>query len=239
MKYLILFDIDGTILNLKTYYSREIFSNVLRDFFLSDIIIDNTFSFRGKTDLEILRLVTGRYNLDFSLILNNLNLIWDKLLLNFKKFYKSENFQLVNGIDVFLEILAKNEDLLLGLQTGNFQKNAFEKLKVFGFDKYFNFGAFGSDFEDRSKLIPLAINRANEFIGNEIFNNKNTLIIGDSDADIVSAKSNNLPIIVVNSNENLIDRNLLDYADLIIENYNNPNFLIEKIYSIFEKNEKN
>ena len=120
MKYLILFDIDGTILNLKTYYSREIFSNVLRDFFLSDIIIDNTFSFRGKTDLEILRLVTGRYNLDFSLILNNLNLIWDKLLLNFKKFYKSENFQLVNGIDVFLEILAKNEDLLLGLQTGNF-----------------------------------------------------------------------------------------------------------------------
>ncbi len=239
MKYLILFDIDGTILKLKTYFSRKIFAKVLRDFFLKDIIIDVKDSFKGRTDLEILRRISIKNHIDFAEIEKNINIIWNKLLSNFKKYYTLENFRLIVGIDKFLKILYEDGSFLLGLQTGNFKQNAVEKLKVFGIDNYFSLGAFGSDFEDRRKLPLLAIERANEITKQNFFNEKNTLIFGDSEYDIICAKSNNLPIILVNSDNCIIDQSLLNYVNLIIKDFTNPSLLLKSIYTIFEKYEKN
>jgi phosphoglycolate phosphatase len=195
MKILVLFDIDGTILSLKRGISKGIFSKFIREIFNRDINDTHLPDFSGKTDLLILREISENLGHDFNVVKNQIPLLWDKMLVEFRPYCNPENIVLMPGIVALLERLGSNPSLALGLLTGNFRENAYLKLRAFSLEKFFPIGAFGSDNEDRNQLPQLAINRANIHYKTKNFSKSNSIIIGDSTRDIECAHSNNMPVI--------------------------------------------
>lgn len=223
MPNLVLFDIDGTILRFKTYKSHEIFSAMFREIFGYDVPLSVMPDFSGMTDLQILKEIACKIELPFIDIEKKLPLIWTEISKKYDKYFTSGYMYILPGISELLPDLYLSDKITLGLVTGNFKQNAYMKLKAFDFDGYFPVGAFGCDHEDRNKLPSIAILRANEFCGTNVFSKSNTLIIGDSPRDIECAKSNNLPVLAVATGsynkESLAEYNpdvvLNDFSDYI------------------------
>lgn len=181
---LLLFDIDGTLVNMKGS-GRDASNRVFEKYFG----IKNAFNkipLMGRTDTYIWKMVCQKNNIP----LENFKKLKNILLREYYKFLKEELIKhkdayVYNGI---IEILNySNNKHHLGLVTGNFKKSAYIKLKHFKLDKYFSVGGFGEDNEDRVKVTKIAIKRAKKFY-NKNFNNSEIFIIGDTPFDIESAK---------------------------------------------------
>ncbi|MFH1050204.1 MAG: HAD hydrolase-like protein [bacterium] len=231
MKYLILFDIDGTILKFKQYNSREIFAKMLKEVFGKDVPLSVMPDFSGMTDLQILKDIAKKIQLDNDELFSKLPIVWSTICNDFKQYCTPEYIQLLPKAKYLITILNSNSHIYLGLQTGNFVDNAYIKLQAFDLAQYFPFGAFGSDHEDRNQLPPLAISRANEYIGHNAFSAMNTLVIGDSHRDIECAKSNNLPVLAVATGNFSADELAVHQPDAILDNFAN----IEKTLSTINK----
>lgn len=201
MKKLLLFDIDGTILNMKMGVSKNIFIDTFFDIYGHKITLDNMPRFSGNTDLQILNQMADALSLDRAVIFEKLDDFWDLKLERFKQYCTSEYINLIPGVDSLLESLKSNDDYELSLVTGNSIKNAFQKLSSYSLDRYFTDGAFGNDNSDRNLLPPIALDRVNFRVGDEIYSNQNTIIIGDTDSDILAAKTNNMKVITIAKTE--------------------------------------
>lgn len=197
MKYLILFDIDGTILKMKNGISTLLFKELLEKIFKTDIPNNLMPDFAGMTDLKIIREVHHRLKIESDFDALAFSKIWSDLISDFSKMCNSEYIDLLPGVPELIELFYKDCMFELGLVTGNFKENAYQKLSVFNLNGYFNHGAFGCDNEERNFLPPLAIQRANQFLNDEVFDCKSTIIIGDSPKDIECAHHNSIPVLAV------------------------------------------
>ncbi len=101
------------------------------------------------------------------------------------------------GVRELLESLARRDDVVLGLVTGNYESVARLKLKHAGIAKYFTSGqgAFGSDDEDRAALPAIARRRAGS--RGHPYPRKDTVVIGDTPRDIACARADELRCIAV------------------------------------------
>jgi len=87
-----------------------------------------------------------------------------------------------------LEHLSRQPDVTLGLLTGNTAEGAAIKMRHFGMDRFFAFGAYGSDYADRNLLGPIALARAAQYAGRP-FTAAETVVIGDTPKDIACAQA--------------------------------------------------
>lgn len=198
MKKLILFDIDGTLLTLKRYISREVFADILSEIFEKEVDLSSIPNFAGMTDLQILSIVAENNGIEYREILDNVEEIWRRMLDVFKDLTKEDDVDVMPGILELVARLFENRDkYALGICTGNFRENAFLKLSACNLDAYFPFGAFGCDSSSRGDLPPVAIRRANEFLKTNEFDSSNTVIIGDAPLDIECARVNGIVSIIV------------------------------------------
>jgi len=241
MKILVLFDIDGTILKLKDDLSRIIFKKILKKIFGRDIENEHLPDFSGVTDMFIIKEIARRADFPFEILDEEFDAIWENLHTDFEIHCNNENIRIMPGITELLERMHKDNSFILGLVTGNFKQNAYLKLRHCNFDKYFTFGAFGSDNEDRNILPPIAIQRANEIFGIDLFSNENTLIIGDSPNDIKCAKANNIPVISVATGHFTSDILKEYYPDYLMKDLSNAATVIKTIHNHFNSvpHEKN
>ena len=76
----------------------------------------------------------------------------------------------------------------LGLLTGNLEPCARLKLEPIGANRYFAFGAYGSDDEDRYRLPAVALARARETSG-IAFEGRDAVIVGDSVHDVLCGRA--------------------------------------------------
>lgn len=233
MKYLILFDIDGTILKFRQYHSKEIFAKMLKEIFGREVPISIMPDFSGMTDLQILKDIARAINLDNSELMDKLPEVWVTICKDFKKYCSPEFIVLLPNISELINYFNANPDFELGLLTGNFIENAYIKLKSFQLDTFFPFGAFGSDHEDRNKLPTIAIQRANEFLGYNAFDSTNTILIGDSPRDIECAKSNNLPILAVATGNFSADELKKYKPNAVLDDFSDLEITISTIKNLF------
>ena len=91
------------------------------------------------------------------------------------------------GAVELLESLRALEGYWVGLLTGNIRRGARIKLGSLGLNKYFSFGAFGDDHEDRNKLLPIALNKFRHREKIEL-DYKNCIVIGDTPNDVDCSK---------------------------------------------------
>ena len=200
MKKLLLFDIDGTLLRAENA-TRLALNETFRNLFNVKESLDDL-SFFAWTDLGLFREAAT------SLIGRPFN-AWEYTAFTtgyaecLQGHLQSCKFYLMPGIAELLPQLAAREDILLGLETGNIESAAYLKLKRGGLDGYFTFGGFGSDSEDRAKLILAGIERARS-LEHKLIRKDNIFVIGDSPHDI--AAGNKLGVNTIAVGTGLVDQ---------------------------------
>jgi phosphoglycolate phosphatase len=90
------------------------------------------------------------------------------------------------GIEQLLPVLGSRHRVHIGLLTGNVRRGADLKLTRFGLAPHFVDGAFGDDAEDRNLLGPVALARMMAATGHT-YSADNVIVIGDTPKDISCA----------------------------------------------------
>ena len=191
---LILFDIDGTLLECGPQV-RTIMSAIVHEIYGRTGSID-WFDFAGRTDPGIVLDVLKDAGLDEEEILPRIPEVKERYAVRLEKELDVGRMRLLPGVADLLEALSRREDIILGLVTGNWEPGARTKLSRFDLNRYFDFGAFGCDAVDRSDLPPVALDRAERISGRR-FRPEETLIVGDTIHDISCAQAHGIPVLAV------------------------------------------
>ena len=182
---LLLFDIDGTILN--TYGSgRRAIEEALAGV-LGRPVETEGISFSGKTDPQIINEVMARIDLDEPARTRHLPDVMEAYVAALNRHLDPDDVTLLPGIRELVDGLQAQPDVQLALLTGNLEPTAYLKLRAVGMDGYFDFGAFGSDSAHRPDLPAIAVERAEAYTGRR-FSGKDVVIIGDTEHDIACGR---------------------------------------------------
>lgn len=215
--WIILFDIDGTLLTVDSKYNRSHLRRIL-DTLEIDYPSLETDSFSGRTDHDIFTSFLVNHDFDKDLYQKFKSLYLDYLqnvLLT-----KTERVNRHAHIDEALEFFFEG-DFICGLLTGNYPKAAHLKLKAANIHRNFSFGAFGEFEKDRNKLPQIAIDEVKEQFG---FTPDPAyfIVLGDTPRDVECAKNAGMKCVSVTTGR-FGKEELEKYApDLIIENLANP-----------------
>jgi phosphoglycolate phosphatase len=98
----------------------------------------------------------------------------------------SEGYRVLPGVEQLLPRLA-DADVLLGVTTGALEAGAHAKLGRAKLNHYFLVGGYGSDSEDRVALTRAAIGRAEQLLGRKLASGE-VAVVGDTPLDISAAQ---------------------------------------------------
>ena len=209
-KKLVLFDIDGTLISAGGAGTRSLNLAFQSLFSITDAFMN--ISMAGKTDPQII---------SEGLRLNDLphrdgNV--DRMIEMYLKFLHREinnpDRHLMPGIKEALDLLCKKE-MPLGLLTGNLKRGAEIKLGPFGIYDYFLDGAFGSDDDDRDKLLPIALEKFRQ--KGWRFSPKDCIVVGDTPRDVQCAKIHGAYCIAVATGPYSKEDLLQTDADIVLD----------------------
>ena len=185
---LVLFDIDGTLLN-SGGMGRAAMQRALGLVFGSPG--NPSYRYDGKTDKQIVRDVMRMEGHSDDHIDSRMNKLIDLYLDGLREGASSGKFNVrpLQGVPEILDALDEREDVILGLLTGNVEPGARIKLTAAGINPdRFKINAFGSDHEHRPELPAIAQRRAGETLGLDIAGDR-VVVIGDTPADIECGRS--------------------------------------------------
>jgi len=180
---LVLFDIDGTLLN-SGGLGRASMQRALGMVFGSPG--NPAYRYDGKTDKQIVRDVMRLEGHSDEHIDSRMEKLIELYLEGLRTGAKSGKFNVrpLEGVVELLGALEAREDVVLGLLTGNVEPGARTKLSAAGINPdRFRVNAFGSDHEHRPELPAIAQRRASETLGLDIAGDR-LIVIGDTPADI-------------------------------------------------------
>lgn len=183
MNKLFLFDIDGTLVNVKRGFMHHLLESVLSGFGLTDVDLSQH-RFAGRTDLDIFHsIINSEFKNPDETLLGRIKQSYLKAL---DQQLRPEHVTLIDHVMETLSFFDQNR-FSYGLLTGNFKESAYIKLNRAGLDGYFKFGAFGSYHTDRNRLPEIALREARKFYRKD-FLPQQVVIIGDTPKDIACAQ---------------------------------------------------
>lgn len=194
---LLLFDVDGTLIRSHGAGRMALEAALLEMFNTAGPIADYQMS--GKTDARIITDLLTAAGFDADEIAQKLPEIYNLMATKGRHIFWKQGMASCPGIMPLLQRLNARADVLLGLLTGNSQVTAPLKLQAAGIDPViFRVGAYGSDAMDRNQLPRIAMQRAEALTGTP-FNGRQTIIIGDTPADILCARAGQATAVAVAS----------------------------------------
>ena len=191
---LILFDIDGTLLNCGPQV-RPLFASALVEVFGTAGDVD-AYDFTGRTDPGIVFDLITAAGVPHAVVREGLPRMRALYTERLDRGLDRQGMQLLPGVEEILERLSARHDVALALLTGNWEPGAKAKLSRFDLNRYFPFGAFGCDGVDRAELPPVALDRAERALGRR-FPPDEVLIVGDSVHDVSCAHAHGIPCLAV------------------------------------------
>jgi phosphoglycolate phosphatase len=212
---LVLFDIDGTLLSAGRAARESILSALQVVYGWSGSGEGHDFS--GKTDPQIVRELIAeavggeRCEADLARAL-------EAYLSELDRRLAPELVVAKPGIGELLMRLDAEPRVTLGLLTGNLERGARMKLAIPDFNRYFPFGAFGSDSPDRYRLPPIALERARAHCG-RVFSGKSIVIVGDSIHDILCGKDLGVKAVAVATGPTKPERLAAQNPDALLESF--------------------
>jgi phosphoglycolate phosphatase-like HAD superfamily hydrolase len=210
----VLFDIDGTLIDSGGAGKRAL-DNAMK----TALSIEDAFSgvsMAGKTDIQIVKGALVRLGIPPadgivpSVISSYLANLVEEMENPWKK--------IKPGIKELLDELSAMPGVAIGLLTGNVMEGARIKLEPFGLNGYFCFGAFGSDNEDRNKLLPEALRRLRELSGVTV-PYESCVVVGDTPLDVLSAKTHGAHAVAVATGPYTVEELSSTGADMVIRDF--------------------
>jgi len=184
MKYLILFDIDGTLVTGGP--AKGAFRTALQEVYGTTGPIEN-WEFSGKTDPQIARELLRADGLADDRIEEGFASLWNLYLKELDRRLPDDPTRILPGVDLLIDALEEAGDVALGLVTGNVSGGAHLKLGAVGLAERFPVGAFGSDHEVRDVLPGIALSRAWERWRTR-FDPASVVVIGDTPRDVACGR---------------------------------------------------
>ncbi len=223
-KRLLLFDIDGTLVNTGGAGVESLKATVRRQFGATDDLRD--IEIAGKTDRAIIRDILCKYQADPN----------EENITSFARDYiDGLSFSLsrscgrvLPGIQRLLERLRPQPNIVLALLTGNLQQGAKLKLQHYGLWDFFEFGAFADDHHDRNELGGFARERAQARHGHD-FHAADIDVIGDTNHDIACGKAFGARTIAVATGSWSRDRLQRCKPDFVFDDLSNTDNVIKEL----------
>jgi len=211
---LVLFDIDGTLLDCGAQ-ARPLFGAALLETFGTCGGIE-AYNFAGRTDPQIVLDLLRACGLEEAAIHAGMPAMRDLYLGRLERALDRSRMKLLPGVADLLARLAARQEPELALLTGNWERGARIKLGRFDLNPYFAFGAFGSDGIERGELPPIALERAARHLGRR-FAPEEVLIVGDSIHDVACARQHGIPVLAVATGRTPLSELAASGADWLAE----------------------
>lgn len=184
---LLLFDIDGTLLH-SNQAGRRTLDAALGSVFGSAGALD-AYVFAGKTDRQIVHDLMTAIGFAPDEIDRRMPAFAEAMAAEGARVFNADLIRPCEGVPQLLAALAGQPNVVLGLLTGNIAETAPLKLAAGGIDPtLFPVGAFGAHSLDRNELLGVAKAQAQKLTG-QGFDGYQTVVIGDTPADILCARS--------------------------------------------------
>ena len=182
---LFLFDVDQTLVNTGGAGLRAL------DRACSELLsIENAMAGidpSGKTDPAIVREIFTRLGIAHHDGVRIETVLEAYLAFLREEVEMSKKSHVLPGIMGILDEISARPNTMLGLATGNIELGARVKLQRGGLNRYFSFGGFGSDSENRTELVRKAGEAASRRHGKSI-QPEDIFVIGDTPLDIAAGK---------------------------------------------------
>jgi phosphoglycolate phosphatase len=200
---LLLFDIDGTILQDAAAEHALAMRIALRSVYGIDEAAGDSGALTrvpaaGRTDLEIAREMALLCGCSARAFDDGRDALMDACAREYTRLAPDDlSDRVVSGMAELLAELAETEGALPALVTGNLQTIARLKLARAGVGKFFarGQGGFGSDSEDRTDLPGIARVRAGS--AGSVYPRERTVLIGDTPLDIACARADGVSCVAV------------------------------------------
>ena len=140
---------------------------------------------------------------------------------------RCEGYVLPNVIEL-LDYLSVQEDVSLGLLTGNMKRASDAKLIHFKLDRYFQYGGFGDHHPNRNDVAAVAKEAAANHLQDR-FEDDNVWVIGDTVNDVTCARSIGAKVIAVETGGGSRDELTAVDPDLIFETLPEPDAFLADI----------
>lgn len=203
---ILMFDIDGTLSTsqgagtlamTRTFHQLWNIENALEGM-----------SFAGRSDSWIVPTALSNHGRDCSA--DDLARFIDHYVPNLSDAVQERNSKLCPGVAPLLEALA-DEDVTLGLGTGNFRRAAEAKLAPLGIWEYFVDGGFGDDHPDRTELLAAGLARLRQHSND----GADVVVIGDTGHDVEAGHAIGAKVVAVRTG--YAQDGELDDADVVLD----------------------
>lgn len=190
MKKLVLFDLDGTLVNAGGA-GRTSLRKAIKELYGVEPEFDHSL-ISGRTDLDNFSIVYSLIKKGKKPTAAEMKKMKAKYLeilpTEVHAVVRCKKYDLVPGVEKFLKMLAKDKDVILGLGTGNLEEGAKIKLEPSKLASYFTVGGYGEDGQTREEMLQAAVKRAEKKFKTKLEPDQ-VYVIGDTHRDICAAKN--------------------------------------------------
>jgi len=216
-KTLILWDIDGTILE-STGAGMESLRRALDTVFGIQGSLEGI-DFAGRTDPYIMREAMKRFRIEDTPA--NRERYIEGYLSLLPVLMKEKGASVLPGVRTLLEEAAAKPDVVQGLLTGNLRRGAEVKLGYHGLWPYFPVGAFSDDNEIRNELGPHALRRAKAHWEHD-FHVDRVWIVGDTPHDIACSRPIGAKALAVATGKYSLAELAAHHPDVLMKDLSDP-----------------
>ena len=182
--YVILFDIDGTLISSSVIkdVERRRYLNAIRDVVGEEPLVVPA-RFAGMVDPQICRILLGETGLTEADVEYFLPMVLSRMCEIYVKMDKMVESN--SGVRELLSILARSPRHVVGVLSGNLSAVAAEKLAVAGIQSYFTEGFYADNYFDRTSLMKDAVQACVSKY--QLTNWSDVMMVGDTPRDIAAA----------------------------------------------------
>lgn len=220
--WIILFDIDGTLLTVDRNFNRPLLRRIIDDLNIDYPDMESD-PFSGRTDYDIVTSFLVHHEFNEELYETFKEMYINRLSEEITEHHVFRHNHVDEAIDYF-----SNPDFVVGLLTGNYPDAAIVKLKVADIHYEFAFGAFGEFHKNRNMLPQLALTSIKEMLEVEPDPSR-FIVIGDTPRDIICAKSAGMKCIAVTTGKFNAEELSKHNPDLVIESLEHPEKWFSKL----------
>lgn len=224
IRYVCLFDIDGTLLASGGAGKHAMYQALVTEFGVAEL--DDGVPFAGRTDRAIARDLFARHQVADT----------DANWIRFVRAYldhlpsslASRDGRVLPGVAELLGILAARSDVSLGLLTGNMRDGASAKLRFFQIESYFPYGGFGDVHLDRSDVAREVMTAVSSQVAPSTTPDR-VWVIGDTPLDISCARAVGARVLAVCTGLHARHDLLPGEPDLLLEDLTDPSAFLSAL----------